>query len=161
MVVVIALTAAAIAAGFPSALAIVAGSGVGTAVLARNLGNKRFEGAEEQSNGAIDRYPLAIPCERVRTKGFFLHPRFLPSVKAVYAPGVLCVAPGEVEFFPSSRRFADKAWRARVTRTEVIPTPWPACFVRLHGSDGAAQFSVSHPAKDVRGHLDPYLVVEG
>lgn len=156
---VILVGAAALAAGVPTAIAILATSGIGTAIIAGDIGKRRSEGAAQQSGGAIARYPLAFPCERVRTKGA-LHPRFLPSVKAVYATGVLCVAAGEAEFFPSSERYADKAWRGRIERTEITKTPWPLCFVRLHASDGTAQFALQLPAKDARNYLDPYLDVE-
>lgn len=160
MIGVILAAGAAIAAGVPSALAILAASGIGTALIASDMGERRREGAEQQSGDAIARFPLAFPCERVRANGSFLHFRFLPSVKAVWAPGLLCVAAGEAEFFPSTERHSDKAWRGRIERAEIVKTPWAFSFLRLHGADGAAQFSVQYPAKEVRRYLDPYLDLE-
>lgn len=153
---VVVLASAAMAAGFPAALAVLAASGIGTSLLVGDMSNRRSQGAAQQADGAMERFPLAFPAERVRVGGR-LHPRFLPSVKAVWAPGVLCIDAGEAEFFPSAERYRDKAWRGRIERAEILKTPWPISFVRLHGSQGTAQFALQYPAKDVRGYLDPYL----
>lgn len=157
---VIAVGAAAMGAGAPMALVVLAASGIGTALLMSDRGKRQVAGAERHSAGDMSRFPLQLPAERMRVGGIF-QLKFSASARAVAAAGVLCADAGVAKFVPSKPADAFKGWEGPIERAEVIKTPWPVSMVRLHGPGGSAQFAIQRAAQDVTRMLQPYLPIDG
>lgn len=147
-------------AGVPLAPIVLVVSGVGAVLLMTALGDRKFDRVEQLEPGALDQYPVQLPVQRWAV-GSPWQLRSLPSSRPWWAPGVLGVGYDAARFVPSSAARSHLAWSGRPTSVEVIKVLQAACVVRFHTPDGAAQFSVQLPARQVRGHLQPLLSVVG
>lgn len=129
-----------------------------TAIVLSAVAARRFQGAHDAAGEDLDSYPVKLPGERVAV-GRLLQMRLLPPTRNVWAPGLLCVRPGEIRFVPSKPKLADRAWRGRARRVEVHSLPTSASVVRVHGDDGSGQFVVQVAQAEVEASLRPFVPV--
>ena len=146
----------AVTAGLPSAPATIFVAGVGAAIILRHRARRQLAVVSERHPQSAA-YPLLIPCERTAVGSLWVT-RLAGGSARVWAPGVLGVDRGRVEFFPNRPRHDPRAWTAGGATAEVFGPGWHrACALRVHGPDGAAQFVVQQPAAEVRRLVTPYL----
>lgn len=134
---------------------VLIGSSVAVAVLLADQGARRTAGALAVGSEPLRHAALRLPVERFAV-GRSLQVRFLRPARAVWAPGVLAVSTGRVDFVPSQQRRADRAWAGAVTTARVRRFPGNAWALRVEGPDGTAQFALSG-APDLRALLAPHL----
>lgn len=156
LVGVIAIGVVAGILGLPSAGVVIFTAGVGTALFASDANTRRVAGAHAAAGGTIDGYPLQLPAERVAVGAKFQF-RLLPPTRGVWAPGLLCVGPGEARFVPSRERDRSRAWAGPVDRSEILSMGPNAAVVRLHGRDGAAQFVLQRPPANLPEALPAWI----
>lgn len=145
-------------AGLPMVVVVLVAAGIGGGLVVRHMGAKRIDGATTLAPGEIERFPQAIPVERVAV-GRAVQMRLLPPTRAVWAPGVLGVDRGRVAFFPSKARLVDRGWIGDVEGVELMSVGPRASAVRVHGVDGAAQFVSQMPVAELRAALEPFVPV--
>ena len=156
LVGVIAIGVVAGILGFPSAGVVIFTAGVGTALLVTDANNRREAGARAAAGDTIAGYPLQLPAERVAVGAKFQF-RLLPPTRGVWAPGLLCVGPGEARFVPSRESHRTRAWAGPVDRSEVLSLGSNVGIVRLHGRDGSAQFVVQRPPANLAEALPAWI----
>jgi hypothetical protein len=157
-VVLFVVGVAAIALGAPTFAIVFVVAGTGASLLLGAVGGRRFEKAEAMAPGALARYPLQFPARRWAVGSVFQF-SFLPRTRTLAAPGVLGVSYGEVRFVPTKAGREHTAWTGRPTAVEILSQA-QTCSVRFQAPEGAAQFSVDLPPKEVRTRLEQYLEVE-
>lgn len=146
-------------AGLPSWLTALVAGGAASALLVAHQSARREAGARAQAGPDVDRYPVRVPAERVAV-GKLIQQRLWGPTAKVWAPGLLCLAPGQARFVPSDERRAERAWWGPVERTEVLRVHGRATAVRVHGAQGAAQFVVQLPIDEVRPAVAQVLPVD-
>lgn len=130
--------------GLPLVAVVIFVSTVGTGILVTDTSQRRMASARAAAGDTLDHLPLQFTAERFAV-GARVQFRFVPATRRVWAPGLLCVGPGEARFVPSKEKHRSRAWAGRVTSSEF---PWSGktvAILRLHGPDGSAQFAVSQP----------------
>ena len=141
--------------GLPQAAVVVFTVTFGTGVLIRDQSLRREEGARRRGGPDVGEYPLTLSAERVAV-GPPIQFRLLPRTRAVWAPGLLCIGPGEARFIPSRDTHADRAWAGPVTDARVTNARATAS-VRLSGPDGEAQFVLTAPPSNVAEAIPAWI----
>lgn len=152
---VIAAGVVAGALGLPSAGVVVLTSGVGGAILLDDANKRRGARAREAAGTTIEGFPLQVPAERVAVGRSFQF-RLLPPTRQLWAPGLLCIGPGEARFVPAKEKHRPRAWAGPVTSSEVEQSRAVAT-VRLHGPAGSAQFVVQQPPANLKDAVPAWL----
>jgi hypothetical protein len=143
------------ALGLPQAAVVLFASTIGGGLLVHDANRRRESGARAAAGSSIDGYPLQLPAERYAV-GRLLQLRLAPPTRHVWAPGLLCIRPGEARFVPSKDKHRARAWAGPVTSSEVLTTRSVA-VVRLHGPEGSAQFAVQAPPPNLEEAVPAWL----
>ena len=83
--------------GVPPTPVALTTAGLGVFVVARFMIDRRTSGAVAREPEIGESFALRIPAERVAV-GKAMQFRLMPSTRKVWAPGLLCAAPGRLRF---------------------------------------------------------------
>ncbi|HKY14793.1 MAG TPA: hypothetical protein VJM33_07685 [Microthrixaceae bacterium] len=144
--------------GVSGAGVTIAAAWIGAAIVVGFSARRRRAGAVRRDPVATAAYPLQLPAERIHPDRVQL--RFLPPTNKVYAPGLLCVAPGRVRFIPSRDRDDDRGFDSRADRVKLSRGIGRACLILITSDDRRARFVVNLYRKEVAAHLRAYLPID-
>lgn len=148
----------ATAASLPAPVVVIPTAGIIVGLLVNHQNLSRRAGAVAQDPSALETYAVTIPARRV-APGRAMQLKFSPAMRKVFAPGLLCAAPGRLGFIPSRPKDAPKRWEGAVDGVSLART-LNETTVRVRGADGPVQFVINLPRDKVETALAPYLPVE-